>query len=139
MKLPGRVIRAALPVLVASAALACSEPAAPVGGAELFAKHCATCHGLGGAGDGPYASELVVKPANLRKIASRNGGKFDDDTVMRTIDGRRAVAAHGPRDMPVWGDVFESEFVAEGTPRPAATSLMRAQLLTDYVKTLQDE
>ena len=27
---------------------------------------------------------------------------------------------------------------AEGTPRPAVTSVMRAQLLTDYVRTLQD-
>ncbi len=139
MKLSRGVVRGSIPVWVACAALACSEPSPPAGGAELFAKHCATCHGASGAGDGPYAADLAVKPANLRTIATRSGGRFDDDAVLRVIDGRGAVAAHGPRDMPVWGDLFESEFAAEGTPRPATTSLMRAQLLADYVKTLQDE
>ena len=122
----------------AFAALACGESAPPAGGETLFARHCASCHGASGAGDGPLAAELRVPPANLRTIARRNGGRFDEQAVLRTIDGRRAVAAHGPRDMPVWGELFESEFASEGTPRPAATSLMRAQLLADYVRTLQE-
>ncbi len=138
MKLSDRVVRVAVLVWVACAALACSEPQPPAGGAALFAEHCASCHGANGAGEGPLAADQAVKPANLRTIASRNGGRFDDDAVLRAIDGRRAVAAHGPRDMPVWGDVFESEFAAEGAPRPAATSVMRAQLLADYLKTLQE-
>ncbi|HEY8122298.1 MAG TPA: cytochrome c [Myxococcota bacterium] len=139
MSSPQPARRPLLFAATALAALSCSEPAPPAGGAELFAKHCASCHGASGAGDGPLAAELRVAPANLRGIARRNGGKFDEDAVARTIDGRRAVAAHGPRDMPVWGDEFESEFAAEGAPRPAATAVLRAQLLTDYLKTLQDE
>ncbi|HEX2688532.1 MAG TPA: c-type cytochrome [Kofleriaceae bacterium] len=34
-------------------------------GAELFTKHCATCHGLTGDGSGPTARELAHPPANL--------------------------------------------------------------------------
>jgi mono/diheme cytochrome c family protein len=134
-----RSARATVVAAAALSALACSETASPPpGGEALFAQHCASCHGASGAGDGPLAAELRVAPANLRTIAKRNGGRFDEDAVLRTIDGRRAVAAHGPRDMPVWGELFESEFAAEGAPRPAVTSVMRAQLLTDYVRTLQD-
>jgi mono/diheme cytochrome c family protein len=118
--------------------LACERPGPPSGGAELFAKHCAPCHGPTGAGDGPLVGELRVPPANLRTIAKRHG-RFDESLVRSTIDGRRAVAAHGPRDMPVWGEVFESELSAEGVPRPQATAVMRAQLLTDYVRTLQEQ
>ena len=119
-------------------AAACEPPPEPVGGAALFAHHCARCHGSAGDGTGPLAAELPVRPANLRTIAARNGGNFDDAAVMAAIDGRRSVAAHGSREMPVWGEVFESEFAADGAPRPRNTALLRSRLLTDYVMTLQD-
>lgn len=34
-------------------------------GKALFAANCASCHGSGGAGDGPAAGTLVPRPANL--------------------------------------------------------------------------
>ena len=34
-------------------------------GQQLFARHCATCHGSGGEGDGPGATGLLPRPANL--------------------------------------------------------------------------
>lgn len=34
-------------------------------GAELYATHCATCHGVSGGGDGPGARGLVPAPAKL--------------------------------------------------------------------------
>lgn len=34
-------------------------------GAQLFAANCAACHGADGRGDGPLASHLPVRPANL--------------------------------------------------------------------------
>jgi mono/diheme cytochrome c family protein len=42
-------------------------PAAPdlERGKALFAANCATCHGSSGRGDGPAASALVPRPANL--------------------------------------------------------------------------
>jgi mono/diheme cytochrome c family protein len=107
-------------------------------GATLFARHCASCHGANGDGSGPLAAELHKPPANLRTLAQRNGGKYDEGAVMASIDGRRAVASHGPRDMPVWGAVFESELEERGERAPHYTTLLRARLLADYVRTLQD-
>ncbi|TWB36470.1 CopD family protein [Nitrospirillum pindoramense] len=34
-------------------------------GAALFPGHCARCHGVGGAGDGPDAAKLSIPPADL--------------------------------------------------------------------------
>ena len=133
-----RDLRIAALIALIPLAAACEPPPEPVGGAELFAHHCARCHGSAGDGAGPLAAELPVRPANLRTIAARSGGNFDDAAVMAAIDGRRSVAAHGPREMPVWGELFESEFSADGAPRPRSTALLRSRLLTDYVRTLQD-
>jgi mono/diheme cytochrome c family protein len=133
-----RTTLASAAVWLAFSVPACERPEPPVGGALLFENHCAACHGARGAGDGPLAAELRTPPANLRGIARRNAGKFDEAAVMATIDGRRAVAAHGPREMPVWGEQFESELENEDVPRPRVSALERSRLLTDYVRTLQD-
>lgn len=34
-------------------------------GKELYAKHCAACHGAGGKGDGPAAAGMATPPANF--------------------------------------------------------------------------
>ncbi len=56
---------------------------------------------------------------------------------MRVIDGRREVAAHGDRDMPVWGAVFEEE--GRDEPYPAYQSLLKSRFLVDYLRTIQVE
>lgn len=75
-------------------------------GAEVFRTYCATCHGTSARGDGPLASSMKKKPADLTEIAKRNGGVFPSDLVFKTIDGRQPVRGHGGPDMPVWGDAF---------------------------------
>lgn len=110
------------------------EERAPTGQA-LFLRHCASCHGTDGAGRGPLAELLRVPPADLTRIAERAGGRFDDARVMAVIDGRREVAAHGPREMPVWGAVFEEEL--EGRPYGSYVGLLHSRALTDYVRSLQ--
>lgn len=77
-----------------------------VTGRETFRTYCATCHGTAARGDGPLASNMRRKPADLTEIAKRNGGLFPSDMVFRTIDGRQPVRGHGGADMPVWGDTF---------------------------------
>jgi hypothetical protein len=42
---------------------------------------------------------------DITRIAARSGGRFDAARVVAVIDGRRDVAAHGPRKMPVSGAV----------------------------------
>ena len=53
---------------------AAAPPAAPTGGraadaAALFARRCAVCHGVGGAGDGPTAAMLRPRPKSLADAA----------------------------------------------------------------------
>jgi hypothetical protein len=84
------------------------------------------------------ATSLVTPPADLTTIQKRNGGTWDAALVMRTIDGRRDVAAHGPREMPVWGAVFVEQTTAEGLGYAELTALHAGRALTEYVQTLQE-
>lgn len=106
-------------------------------GRDTFLRYCASCHGSEGRGDGPLAATLTKPPADLTQLAKRSGGTFDEKAVMAFIDGRRQVAAHGTRDMPVWGAVFEEE--GRGEPYPAYQSLLRSRFLVDYLRTIQIE
>ena len=73
-------------------------------GGNLFGFYCASCHGREGKGDGPVASALTRRPADLTTIAKRNGGRFPANRVERFVTGNREPApAHGSAEMPVWG------------------------------------
>jgi hypothetical protein len=72
-------------------------------GAELFHRFCASCHGTTAEGEGTVAPVLRIAPPDLTLIAKRNGGDFPDNKVYQIIDGRLPTAAHGTREMPVWG------------------------------------
>lgn len=102
-------------------------------GAEIFRTYCATCHGTSARGDGPLASSMTKKPANLTEIAKRNGGSFPGDLVFRTIDGRNPVRGHGGPDMPVWGDAFARSREAGDQDRVKNV----IQSLVDYLESIQ--
>ncbi len=113
-----------------------SAPESPTGQA-LYLQYCASCHGESGDGNGSLAASLRRPPSDLRLIAKRHGGRLDEGYVMQHIDGRRAVAEHGTREMPVWGAVFESERQREDYP--GYISLLHARALTDYLRSIQQE
>ena len=75
-----------------------------VEGLDLYRAYCATCHGTNGKGDGPVARSLKVAPPDLTTLASK--GQFPTERVRQTILGDAVVAAHGTREMPIWGPVF---------------------------------
>ncbi len=77
-------------------------------GHALYLQYCATCHGRNADGKGPMASTLSTPPANLQLLWERYGNPLTDDQIARFIDGRADVKAHGPRDMPVWGVVWQN-------------------------------
>jgi len=53
------------------------------------------------------AQSLKVRPPDLTRIAVRNGGKFPLPRVERIISGEQELpAAHGTREMPLWGPIF---------------------------------
>jgi nucleotide-binding universal stress UspA family protein/mono/diheme cytochrome c family protein len=104
-----------------------------VPGAELFRTYCAVCHGDAARGDGPLASSMTRKPANLTEIASRNGGLYPSELVFRTIDGKRPVRGHGGADMPVWGDAFARS--RDGGDPDRVKRMI--QSLVDFLETIQ--
>ncbi len=130
-------------VILASCSASETERATPKAesdtGRQLYVQYCASCHGAEGTGDGPVAASLATPPADLSTIARRNNGVFDELAVMSTIDGRRDIAAHGSREMPVWGAVFASEHAAAGQRQAAQLSVLLTTLLTDYLASLQRE
>ena len=50
---------------------------------------------------------------------------------MSVIDGRYEVAAHGTREMPVWGVVFTEEMA--GRPTGVYEAIVRSRALADYL------
>ena len=75
-------------------------------GAEMYLDYCASCHGANAKGNGPVAASLKEKVANLTILSKDNGGKFPEARVRKVIMGDDVVAAHGSREMPVWGPIF---------------------------------
>jgi len=120
-------------------AVACNDERRPrsIAGRDLYLRHCTSCHGEDGKGQGPVASSLRTPPADLTQIAQRAGGRFDEAAVLAAIDGKRTVAAHGPREMPVWGAVFGDEL--KGQSYPEYVSLLQSRALMDYLHTLQEK
>jgi mono/diheme cytochrome c family protein len=97
--------------------------------AQMFRTYCAVCHGQGGKGNGPAAASLTKVPADLTRISARNGGTFPAVRVKRYIEGLDEVAAHGTREMPMWGDLFKS--------LNRDTVAIRVEGLTRYLKAMQ--
>jgi len=104
-------------------------PMAAVSGAASFNAYCTVCHGPSATGNGPAAKALTTPPADLTQITRRNNGKFPAAAVKMHLTGETVVAAHGTRDMPMWGPVFRS---TEGS-----VAEIRVKNLVDYIESIQ--
>ena len=82
------------------------EATSPTSATEMYTAYCAVCHGVDGKGNGPAAEALKVRPSDLTALAKKNGGKYPSDHVTTAIRGDLRLAAHGTKEMPVWGDLF---------------------------------
>ncbi len=69
-------------------------------GYRIFRTNCFVCHGLDGTGDGPLASKLETRPADLTN--NERLEKKSDRELFKIIEG---TAPHGQvsDDMPQWG------------------------------------
>lgn len=103
-----------------------------VPGGEVYRTYCASCHGATARGDGPLASGMARKPANLTEIAKRNGGLYPGDFVFRVIDGREKLKGRS-HDMPVWGDTFKNS--RDGGDEERIKKVIRS--LVDYLEAIQ--
>jgi mono/diheme cytochrome c family protein len=103
----------------------------PASGEEMFNAYCAVCHGKGGKGDGPAATEFKKPPTNLTGLSKHYNGKFPEAYIAQVIQsGPRDAKAHGSKDMPVWGNLFSAT-------DDSATVKQRVYNLTKYIESLQ--
>ena len=126
----------------AGVALICAATTASaqdvVRGEGYFRQHCATCHGMDAAGNGPMAGVLLVQPSNLTTLSERNEGAFPIVRVVMRIDGRDPLVSHGSA-MPVYGPFFEQGpdvALKAQSGQPMLTSEPIADLVA-YLQTLQ--
>jgi mono/diheme cytochrome c family protein len=142
-----RAMRKLALLVLAAVCVACGddtgEPvvAAKRGGSPgeiLYLTYCQSCHGIGGRGDGPVAGSLRVTPADLTTLWEAYGTPLDRERVAAYIDGRRLFEAHGPREMPIWGDEF-FEDVPPNTHDLDPLKRRLVDVLVRYLETLQTE
>lgn len=103
-------------------------------GEVLYERHCATCHGLDGEGHGPMAGILVIEPTDLTALAAQEDGMFPVLRVIRRIDGRDPLVAHGS-PMPVYGNFFEGDDTALKTA--SGQMVMTSRAIADLVAFLE--
>ena len=105
----------------------------PLDGARIFRNYCASCHGPNGSGGGPVASALKTKVPLLTTLARRNHGTFPADRVRHIVAGDENHAAHGSREMPVWGPVFHQ------IQNDQDLGYVRLQNVTEYLISIQQK
>lgn len=118
-------------ILISSSTIAAADDIAQ--GRAIYLHYCATCHGANGEGNGPVARALKTPPTNLRLLSDLYGKPLQEDKVARVIDGRAEIEAHGPRDMPVWGERFANE----GHGRGGREVKARIRKLVAYLQSIQ--
>ncbi len=142
-------LAAALAGLAALVACDASDRAAAPAGAELagmpdalegrrlFVEYCAACHGADATGGGPIAGSTARPPADLTRIAVRNGGAFPTARVLSAIDGYARSGPSGPT-MPEFGELLSGDPVpydsGDGIASPTPRRLVA---LVEYLETVQ--
>ncbi|EEW25115.1 cytochrome c family protein [Rhodobacter ferrooxidans] len=128
------LIALALTGALAACVLPGTKPPLPTG-AEDFVAYCAACHGTTGVGDGEVAATMPKPPANLTRIAARNGGQFPMARVMSKIWG---YAQKDGVVMPQFSPLLDSDLVlfdsGDGIQTPTPLRLVQ---LAEHLKTLQ--
>ena len=117
-------------------------------GKLLFQSSCVNCHGVNAKGNGPLSGQLKAVPADLTVLAKKNRGVFPMSALYEVIDGRKAIASHGTRNMPVWGYLYTpsqptnlkpSDNYVDLTFDPEAVVRARILAIVDYLNRIQEK
>lgn len=100
-------------------------------GAAMYAAYCASCHGAAGLGDGPAAPGLKKHPTDLTQLSANHRGVFPSSNLTQILDRDPGAAAHGSKDMPIWGDAFRA------TGESPALAQLRIHNIINYLRSLQ--
>jgi mono/diheme cytochrome c family protein len=123
--------------IIGSVGLAACVAEPEVDGRAAYLENCAGCHGATGQGDGVIAAGLDVAVPDLTQIAARNGGVYDSNAVMSTIDGLNR-APHFASYMPEFGagDLGDPVMVENnGLTTPVPAVLLA---LNGYLESIQE-
>ncbi len=105
-------------------------------GQMLYDRHCSTCHGAAGEGNGPLAGALTLQPADLTALTV--DGVFPAERILSRIDGRDPLVSHGS-PMPVYGEFFDGPEIAmklpSGQPLIAPEAMVH---LMAWIESVQD-
>jgi len=103
-----------------------------------YQQYCVSCHGAEGRGNGPTASILTVKPADLTQLSKTHGGQFPFWQMYLIIDGRAPtpIKGHGTPEMPVWGKQFQME---ESGAAGSAQTRGKILQLVYYLQSIQEK
>ena len=113
-------------------------------GEASFMANCAACHGANGTGNGPILDLLKSAPSDLTGLSERNGGQFPFKRVYEVIADADQNRGHGTSEMPIWGNRFNADIIAQegefgtgGSGMPTAQA--RLLELVFYLATIQDQ
>ena len=110
------------------------QPTSWASGQQMYHEYCAACHGVKADGLGPAAAACTIKPAELKTLAKRSGGKFPYDHFYAVLQFGALMPAHGSADMPIWLPVFASLNEGHG-----AIAQQRMHNIATYVASLQSQ
>lgn len=136
-----RHIKFILAAVVTALAIPAASVAQEIGKASFMA-NCAVCHGANGTGNGPIVDFMKAAPSDLTQISKRNGGQFPIQSVYDVIADVEQNRGHGTSDMPVWGDRFNTDIIAQEGEYGAgnsgmATAQSRILELVFFLATIQ--
>ena len=69
-----------------------NDAAVIASGKELWAKHCKSCHGAKGLGDGPKGASLKTNPGDFSSAAFQ--GQTDGEIYYKTAFGRDEMPSY---------------------------------------------
>lgn len=99
---------------------------------------CIPCHGIDGRGHGEAANSLKTVPSDLTVLSRSNNGEFPRSRIIKQIDVRAMVAAHGQREMPVWGNRYRrNAFPGESRNDFDQRARLQIEALAGYIKSIQ--
>jgi len=105
-----------------------------------FQKNCASCHGMGGKGDGPLVEFLKQSPSDLTLLSKKNSGIYPQDKVYEWIRDPQLIRAHGTEEMPIWGERYSMEIIEKYGPDyygPGSSVRERILELVFYIGSIQ--
>ncbi len=105
MRLVSLFVAVAIALSMATLALA-QQKGDPAKGKVAYATYCASCHGVGGKGDGAAAAALNPKPRDLTDKAYM--AKLKDDYLFE-ITKKGGAAVGKSAVMPPWGSALKDD------------------------------